>query len=151
MSPDNGVINHHVPVVRVIQQNLEDLLPDSGPGLAGETLVGTLPVAVPSGQVLPLSAAAQQPQQAIHEGLVVLGRIADPTRTPRQKSLYPAPLSGTQLVTHHAPPFIPLYCQGYTRRPCVLFLLCCLNHVSSNCRFALRTCLKSPLSPSVRR
>ena len=100
MGPHYGGINHHVPVVRIIQQYLEDLLPDSGPGPAGEAFVDAFPVAVPSGQVFPLGAAAQHPQYAVDEGPVVLSCNADPAGTPRQETLHPVPLSGAQLVTH---------------------------------------------------
>ena len=84
---------------------LEDPLPDSGPGPAGETLVDAFPVAVPRGQVFPLGAAAQHPQDAVDEGSVILGGNANPTGTPRQETLHLPPLSAAQLVTHHIPPF----------------------------------------------
>ena len=71
MGPHYGGINHHVDVVRVSQQHLEDLLPDSRPGPAGEPFADAFLVAVPRGQVFPLGAAAQHPQYAIRLSLAV--------------------------------------------------------------------------------
>ena len=101
MGPNNGGINHHVAVVGVCQQHLEDSLPYSRPSPASETFVGTLPVAILRRQVFPVGATTQHPQNAVHEIAIVLGSHTYRPGTPGQKTFYFAPLSGAQFVPFH--------------------------------------------------
>ena len=54
VDPDNGRVDHHVCVIGVCQQRLEDAIPDPGPGPAREPLVCALPVPVFGRHVLPV-------------------------------------------------------------------------------------------------
>ena len=54
------------------------------------------------------------PEHAVDEVPVVLGRNSDPTGTPRQETLHPAPLSGAQLVTLHLHSSTKLHSPSYT-------------------------------------
>ena len=94
MHPDCGGVNHHVSIVRVIQQHLEYPLPDPGPSPAGETLVDAFPVTELCWQILPLGAAAQDREHAVNEGPIIFGRYADPALTTVQEPLNQVPLSG---------------------------------------------------------
>jgi len=98
--------------------------------------VDTLPVALSRGKVLPLSAAAQQPQHTIHEGQIILGRNADPTGTPRN----PLPAAIEQRLTRNSsrtspqPHFIArltLYLLAHSSRTTTP------DQISPDCRFAL--------------
>ncbi len=137
MRPDYGGVDHHVAVVRVIQQHLEYLLPDSGPGPAGETLVDALPVAESCRQIFPLGAAAQNPEYAVDEAAVVFGRNVHPALTARQKALYPVPLGIAQFITlHNTTSTTPVW-ESYTLPPRIIFRPNSCKPIPINCRFCL--------------
>ena len=108
VGPDDRRVDHDVCVVGVCQQRQKDPLPDPGPGPAREPLVcalfahaSRLAVSVLGRQVFSVSPAAQHPQNAVHEGAVVLCGHPDRSGPPRQEPFDPAPLGSAQLVPLH--------------------------------------------------
>ena len=121
----NGRINHDVAVVRVVQQHLEDPLPKPIPGSEGEAFVDAFPVAVLGGQVFPMSAAAQHPQNTVHENPAVPGGYPHRPGTPWQKAFYAMPLRSAQFVPLQPRlPSTSLLLQSYTLPPRAAYLPC---------------------------
>lgn len=76
MRADQRGVEHQVFIVAILDQRGKDLLPDPGLGPAAETLVKALVLAVALGQVAPVGARAQNPQDTVHEQAVVRPRAA---------------------------------------------------------------------------
>ena len=99
MSPDDGRVDHEVLVLRVGGQNLEDFFPHARSRPAGEALVDALPVAVTLRQMTPVGTAAQDPQNAVHEGPIVRSRTTSISGFAGQQILNLLPLGFGQLVS----------------------------------------------------
>ena len=101
VGPDYGGVNHHVPVVRIIQQHLKYPLPDSRPGPAGVALVGRFPFAVLFRQVLPLRNAQRTPSTNSRLSLAVTPTESGlPGRSPSICCHCPSLICPLSILTH---------------------------------------------------
>jgi hypothetical protein len=100
-------VERDIIVVRIVDEGIEHLFPDPGLGPAGEALMQGLPLAVTLRQVMPVRAGSQHPQDAVHEGQIVLRRASGIARLARHQLFDPSPLDRGEFVTlwlgHHRP------------------------------------------------
>jgi hypothetical protein len=92
MSAHNSGIDHHVFVVRIARQPLENALENPAPGPSAEALVDDLPIAETLRQVAPRDTRPISVQHRIDEQSIVGRGAADMALASRQKILDPIPL-----------------------------------------------------------
>jgi hypothetical protein len=103
VSPHDGRVEHHVLIVVISGQHVEDTFKNTALRPAIEALPDRLPATEPLGQIPPGTATAVTVEHSLDKEPIVLGRAADVTFTPRQKVLDPVPLIISKGVTTHRP------------------------------------------------
>ena len=95
MGPDYGGINHHLPFIRIIQQYLKNLFPDTRAGLAGVALLDAPPFAMLFRKEVPFRPVAQNPENPIHKQADSFRGYPHRLRQARQDSfnLFPLPIA----------------------------------------------------------
>ena len=103
VSPHDGRVEHHVLIVVVSGQHVEDTFKNTALRPTIEALPDRLPATKSLGQIPPGAATAVTVEHRLDKEPIVLGRAADVTFTPRQKVLDPVPLIISKGVTTHRP------------------------------------------------
>src|SRR3974390_291056 len=106
VSAHDGGVNHHVFVVVIAGQKLENPLENAALGPSVEALIDNLPVAKALGQIAPRDAGAKPEENGLDEQAVVRRRAAHMAFTARQNVFDPIPLVVAQCISSHrsAPP-----------------------------------------------
>jgi len=104
MSAHNGSIEHHIFIVVITGQKLENALEDASFGPPVEALVHDLPVAKACWQIAPRNARPISIKNRIDEQSVVRCVTAHMPVTARQKIFDPFPLIVAQSKTLHGRP-----------------------------------------------
>ena len=89
---DNGGIDHHVFVVVVARQHLENALENPALGPPAEALVDDFPIAEALRKITPWDARSISVQNGLHEQPVIRRSAPDMAFTAGQKILDPIPL-----------------------------------------------------------
>lgn len=76
MGFDESRVDHHVIILGVFEQPGKDRFPDPVLGPTTKAFVGTFPIAVTLGQIMPVGATAQHPHHAIDKAVIVYRRAA---------------------------------------------------------------------------
>jgi hypothetical protein len=92
MRSHDGGVDHHVFVVVIIRQQLEDALENPALAPPAETLVDDFPIAKALRKIAPRHARPIPEQNGFHEQPVIRRRAADMAFAARQKILDPIPL-----------------------------------------------------------
>ena len=108
VSPHDGGVEHHVLIVGICGQVLEDALEHAALGLAAEALVGTLPITKPRSQIAPGDASPVATDHRLHKEPIVRSRPADMTLSSRQEIPDPLPPVVSQAVAPHDQPLTKL-------------------------------------------
>ena len=106
MSAHDGGVNHHVFVVVIAGQQLENPLENAALGPSVEALIDDLPVAKALGQIAPRNAGAKPEENGFDEQPIVRRRAAHMAFAARQNVFDPIPLVVAQCISSHrsAPP-----------------------------------------------
>jgi len=92
MRAHDGGVDHHVLIVVITRQLLENALENSTLGPSVETLIDDVPITEPLGQITPRNARSISVQNGVDEQAIIRGRATDMAFTARQKILDPIPL-----------------------------------------------------------
>ncbi len=92
VSPNNGCVDHHVLVVVITGQQLENTLENPALRPPVEALVDDVPVAEALGKIAPRNAGSKSVDNRVNKQPVVLCRSANVAFAARQKVLDPLPL-----------------------------------------------------------
>ena len=103
MSPHDGGVDHHVLIVVVGGQHIEDTSKYTARRPPAETLVDNLPIAEPTRKIAPRNTGPVAVKHSLHKQPVVLSRTANVALTARQRVLDPFPLVVSQAVATHKP------------------------------------------------
>ena len=106
MSAHDGGVDHHVLVVVVVGQELENPLENAALGPSVEALVDDLPVAEALGQITPRNTGSKPEKNSFDEQPIVRRRAAHMAFAARQNVFDPIPLVVAQGISSHrsAPP-----------------------------------------------
>ena len=96
MSAHNSGVDHHVLVVGIARQQLENAFENAALRPSAKALVNNLPVAETRRQIAPWNAGSIAVKNRIDEQSVVRRRAADMALSARQKILDPLPLIVSQ-------------------------------------------------------
>src|SRR5215470_3068620 len=99
-APDGGV-DHHVFVVVIAGQQLENPLENAALGPPVEALIDDLPVAKALGQITPRDAGSKPEENGFDEQAIVRRCAAHMALAARQNILDPIPLVVAQCITSH--------------------------------------------------
>src|SRR5512145_299075 len=92
VSPNNGCVDHHVFVVVIARQQLENAFENPALRPPVEALVDDVPVAETFGKIPPRNTGSKSVENRINEQAVVGCRSANVAFAARQKILDPLPL-----------------------------------------------------------
>ena len=92
VSAHNGGVNHHVFVIVIARQQLENALENSALRPSTKALMDDLPIAEALGQIAPRDAGSIAVQNGFDEQPIVRRRASDMAFSARQKILDPIPL-----------------------------------------------------------
>jgi hypothetical protein len=92
MSPHNGGVDHHVFVISVARQQLENPLKNAALRPATETLMHALPIAEARRQIAPRNTCSEPVQNGFNEQPVIRRRASDMAFATRRNILDPIPL-----------------------------------------------------------
>jgi hypothetical protein len=101
MGTHDGSINHHVFVIGIARQQLENSIENAAPCPSTKALVHDLPVAKTRGQITPGDSCSISVKNCINKQSVVCCVAAHMTFPPRQKILDPLPLVVQQSKALH--------------------------------------------------
>src|ERR1700729_1066634 len=106
VSAHDGGVNHHVFVVVIAGQELENPLESTALGPSVEALIDNLPVTKALGQIAPRDAGAKPEENGFDEQTIVRRRTAHMAFPPWQNVFHPIPLLVAQAISPHrsAPP-----------------------------------------------
>src|SRR5436305_2303587 len=104
MSPDDSGIDHHVFVVGIARQQLENAFKDAALRPPAEALVDDLPVAEAGRQITPRDSGSVSIKNRIDKQPIVRRSATDMTRATWQKVLDPIPLVVAQSKALHDRP-----------------------------------------------
>jgi hypothetical protein len=92
MRANNGGVDHHVLVVGIARQLLENALENAALRPSAETLVDDFPITETLGQIAPRNAGSISVKNGFDEHSVIRRRTPDMALPARQKILDPIPL-----------------------------------------------------------
>src|ERR1700730_5658304 len=98
---DNGGIDHHVFVVGIARQQLENALENSALGPPAEALVDDFPIPETRRKITPGDARSIPEKNGFDEQTIIRRCAPDVTFTAGQKILDPIPLVVAQCITSH--------------------------------------------------
>ncbi len=101
VSAHDGGVDHHVLVVVIAGQELENTLENAALGPSVEALINDLPVAKAPGQIAPGDAGAKPEQHGFDEQAVVRRRAAHMAFPARQNVFDPIPLVVAHCISSH--------------------------------------------------
>jgi hypothetical protein len=101
VSAHNGGIDHHIFVVMILGQQLENTFEDPALCPPAEPLVDRFPMAKPLREVAPGTSRSKSVKDSFDKQPIVLGSAAHMAFAARQKILDPIPLVVTQPVAPH--------------------------------------------------
>src|SRR6266511_478717 len=101
MSPDDGRVDHHVFVVGIACQHLENALDDTALRPSAEAFVHDLPVAETGREITPWYPCSISVKNRLDKQPVVRRSAANMTFTARQEILNPRPLVVSQSKALH--------------------------------------------------
>jgi hypothetical protein len=101
MSPYNSGVDHHVFVVVIAGQRVEDAWKNSTLRPPAEALVNDFPVTEPLWQIASGNAGAIAIENSFNEQSIVRGRAADMAFAARKKVIDPIPLVISQCIAPH--------------------------------------------------
>ena len=106
VSAHDGGVDHHVLVVVIAGQELENPLENAALGPSVEALIDDLPVAKALGQIAPRDAGSKPEENGFDEQAIVRRRAAHMAFAARQNVFDPIPLVVAQCISSHrsAPP-----------------------------------------------
>ena len=110
MSAHNGGVNHHVFVVRIACQRLENSLENAALGPSAKALVHDLPVAETHRQISPGNSRSISVKNRVNEQPVVCRSAADMSFPAGQEILDPLPLVVSQPKALHGPALLEADC-----------------------------------------
>jgi hypothetical protein len=101
MGPDNGGIEHHVLVVAIFCQCLEDTFKNAALTPSSQALVSILPITEALRKIAPWNARAIAVKHGLDKQAVIRRRSPDVAFTARKKVFDPFPLIVSQSITTH--------------------------------------------------
>src|SRR5260221_4142211 len=103
MSTHDGGVDHHVLVVVIAGQQLENTVENPALRPSAETLMDRFPMAETLGQIPPGTSSPKAVENRFDEQSIIFGGAAHVSFTPRQNVLDPLPLVVAQSKTLHRP------------------------------------------------
>jgi len=101
VSAHDGGVNHHVFVVMITGQEIENPLENAALGPSVEALIDDLPVAKALGQIAPRDAGAKLEKNGFDKQAIVGGRTGNMVFAARQNVFDPIPLVVAQRLSSH--------------------------------------------------
>src|SRR3954465_5570143 len=101
MSAHNGSVDHHVFVVGIAAQQLENTLENSALSPSAETLMNRFPIAEALRQITPGTPGPKAVENRFDEQPIIFRRATYVSFTPRQNVLDPIPLVVAQSKAFH--------------------------------------------------
>jgi len=95
---DQSGVEHDVVVVGIVDQTLENLLPDARVRPAAEALMDGFVLAVALGKIVPVCSGAQHPENSVHKQPIVSARAPRIALLARKQIFNPPPLRIRQFI-----------------------------------------------------